>query len=71
MCYLKINTDQLWKFVCKGDEEALGELVRRLDRVILAESRVYGKVNDDVAQEIREKLIKAVKKELFDVRKKE
>lgn len=62
--YSKMDVDSLWKTILAGDEEALEELIIRLEKVILAESRLYGRVHEDVAQEIREKLVQAIRKEL-------
>ena len=42
----------------------MAELILRLENVILAESKLNGQVHEDVAQEIREKLIRAIRKEL-------
>jgi ribosomal protein L13 len=62
--YANMSTDELWKAVLIGDEKALEDLVTRLENVIRAESRLFGRFNEDVAQDIREKLIYTVRKEL-------
>lgn len=63
MSYGELTTEELWDLVLRGNESAIGELVSRLDLVILAESKIYGQVNEDVAQDVREKLIRAIRKE--------
>jgi hypothetical protein len=59
-----MTTHDLWKNILLGDDKAMAELILRLENVILAESKLNGQVHEDVAQEIREKLIRAIRKEL-------
>lgn len=48
--YSQMDIDSLWAIILTGDEQALGELIRRFEKLIRAESRIYGHVHEDVAQ---------------------
>ena len=66
MNYEDMSSDEVWQCVCNGDQHASEEWIRRFEKVILAESKLYGRVNEDVAQDVREKLIRAIYKELLN-----
>lgn len=64
MDYSQMDIDSLWKVILTGNEQALGELIGRFDKLIRAQSKIFGHVHEDIAQEIKEKLVQAIRKEL-------
>ena len=44
------------------NQQALAELVVRFDPLIKSESKFYGQIDEDIAQDIRETLFRALKK---------
>ncbi len=46
----------------QGDQEALYEILKRFEPLVVAESRINGLADEDVAQEIREKFYTELKK---------
>lgn len=57
-----LNIRQLWTLVHSGDKDALDELVMRFEPLIVSLSRIRGRQDEDVAQDIRETLVRAVKR---------
>ncbi|QQE78698.1 helix-turn-helix domain-containing protein [Alicyclobacillus sp. SO9] len=56
-----LSNDELLARIYDGDNRAIGELVKRLEKVIRSEAYLGDSINEDVAQDIREKLIIAIR----------
>jgi len=64
MDYTKLDIETLWELINKNDQQALAELIVRFDPLIKSESKFYGQIDEDIAQDIRETLFRALKKKL-------
>lgn len=62
-----LSIRQLWTLVQSGDNDALDELVMRFEPLIVSLSRIRGKQDEDIAQDIRETLVRAVKRHKLNV----
>lgn len=61
MSYTKCDIPTLLRLASNGDQDALTEVLNRFDPLISIESQVHGHLNEDMAQDVRESLIKAIK----------
>ncbi|MDB5083714.1 MAG: Helix-turn-helix domain [Bacilli bacterium] len=62
MDYSQLTTrDLLLWCLSNKDDEALSELVKRFEPIITAHARVQGRVDEDIAQQIRLILIQSIK----------
>ena len=66
MDYTKLDIETLWELVNEKDQLALAELVVRFDPLIKSESKFYGQIDEDIAQDIRETLFRALKKKILE-----
>jgi len=64
--YTKLDIETLWELVNEKDQLALAELVVRFDPLIKSESKFYGQIDEDIAQDIRETLFRALKKKILE-----
>jgi len=64
--YTKLDIETLWELVNEKDQLALAELVVRFDPLIKSESKLYGQIDEDIAQDIRETLFRALKKKILE-----
>ena len=62
MEYSILSIRELWPLVQGGDKDALDELVLRFEPLIVSLSRIKGERDEDIAQDIRETLVRAVKR---------
>ena len=65
MDYTKLDIETLWELVNEKDQQALSELVVRFDPLIKSESKFYGQIDEDIAQDIRETFVKALKRKNY------
>lgn len=65
MDYAQLDFEVLWELINQNDEQALEELLIRFDPLIKSKSRVRGRVDEDIAQDIREIFIKELKKKFI------
>jgi len=63
--YTKLDIETLWELVNEKDQQALSELVVRFDPLIKSESKFYGQIDEDIAQDIRETFVKALKRKNY------
>ena len=59
----KVELWYLFLRVKTGDQQALTEILHRFEPLILSEAKINGTVDEDVAQEIREKFFTELKKQ--------
>lgn len=62
MDYAQLDFEILWELINQNDKQALEELLIRFDPLIKSKSRINGRVDEDIVQDIREIFIKALKK---------
>ncbi|AFQ44254.1 helix-turn-helix domain-containing protein [Desulfosporosinus meridiei] len=64
MDYDQLDFETLWELLKQNDEQALVQVLIRFDSLIKSKSRVNGRINEDIAQDIREAFVKALKKKI-------
>ena len=64
MDYTKLDIETLWELSNEKDQQALAELIVRFDPLIKSESKFYGQIDEDIAQDIRETFVKALKNKI-------
>ncbi|HVJ50102.1 helix-turn-helix domain-containing protein [Desulfitobacterium sp.] len=62
MDYAQLDFETLWQFLDLNDQQALAELLVRFEPLIRSESKLHGRIDEDIAQDIREAFIRALKK---------
>lgn len=62
MEYSLLLIQEIWRLVQSGDNAALDELVLRFEPLIISLSRFKGVRDEDIAQDIRETLVRAIKR---------
>lgn len=62
MEYSLLLIQEIWRLVQSGDNAALDELVSRFEPLIISLSRFKGVRDEDIAQDIRETLVRAIKR---------
>lgn len=66
MDYTKLDIETLWQLVNEKDQQALAELIVRFEPLIRSESKFHGCIDEDIAQDIRETFIRALKKKIVN-----
>ena len=64
MDYTKLDIETLWELINEKDQQAIAELIVRFDPLIKSESKLYGQLDEDIAQDIRETLFQALKRKI-------
>jgi hypothetical protein len=64
MNYEELGLHDLWKLLVDGDDGAYHEVLRRFMPLIISESKMNGLFNEDVFQDIREELMRAIQKQI-------
>lgn len=64
MDYKHLSIEALWTLVNENNYGALEELLLRFEPLIRSESRLFGKFDEDIAQDIRETFVRALKKKI-------
>jgi len=62
--YTKLDIETLWELINEKDQQAIAELIVRFDPLIKSESKLYGQLDEDIAQDIRETLFQALKRKI-------
>lgn len=62
MDYTQLDFETLWECLFQNDPQALAELLNRFEPLIKSKSYMYGRFDEDIAQDIREAFIRALKK---------
>ncbi|WP_068963342.1 helix-turn-helix domain-containing protein [Desulfosporosinus sp. BG] len=66
MDYAKLDIKTLFQLVNEKDPQALAELLVRFEPLIKSKSKYNGHVDEDIAQDIRETLFRALKKKILE-----
>jgi len=64
--YAKLDIKTLFQLVNEKDPQALVELLVRFEPLIKSRSKYHGHVDEDIAQDIRETLFRALKKKILE-----
>ena len=62
MDYKQLDFETLWQRLVQNDPQALAELLVRFEPLIKSKSYMHGRIDEDIAQDIREAFIRALKK---------
>lgn len=62
MDYTQLDFETLWQLLVQNDPKALAELLVRFEPLIKSKSYMHGRIDEDIAQDIREAFIRALKK---------
>jgi len=64
MDYEKLDFEILFQLVKQNDQQALAELIFRFEPLIKSESRFHERLDEDIAQDIREIFVKVLQKKI-------